>query len=174
MKTSNWYAIFYFLLAFFLIFFAILPKQQEVKYLAQIQKELKESLKNKERYFEEIKDLAQKLEEKKEVLTKIDLALPKEPEITEFLNFIEGKIAENKLFLKRINLSPSSPIQEKLKETKINLTVIGEYSDIKAFLGSLETSARLPKINLLSLTPLQTEGGKNLVEGNIEVKVYSY
>jgi len=190
------------------IFILIWPKYQDLNILRKKIKGKEIELESEVSYFSDLQKISQELQKYQTPLSKIDQALPKTSLLPEILNFIQRTSSQSGLLLKEI--SPVSvgvevkdtetkkeileegtapaPLEVKksqIKETKINLDLIGDYSSFKNFLSVLEQSARLfevEKASLSSTSRAEAKGGEeglpsSTKEGakfDLVIKTYSY
>jgi len=171
MKNYPFYITIFFLLSFFLIIFLIFPKYQNLNSLKKEIFEKEDELSSQEKYFETLQKTSEELKKYAPSLSKVDAALPKNPSLPELLNFIQKTSAQSGLSLKGISPAATSPLKGgKIKETRMNFVLVGNYPDFKNFLSILEKSARLIDIENFSFSSPK-EGPFNF---NLTIKVYSY
>lgn len=126
---------------------------------------------NQENYFEELRKTASRLEGYKDVVLKIDSALPSNPLLPELFNFIQKLCSQSGLVLSKIGtISTNALPQGQLKETKAEITVSGNYSAFKNFLSGLEKSSRLIEVESVSFSATEKEP----FVFNLKIKIYSY
>ncbi len=158
-----------FIITAILVFLFAWPKYQEFGdakiTLAKKQAEYNgESL-----YYQKISEITQQIDDKKEMLDKIDSSLPQNGAIAPIIYFFQKKGAETGLIVKSITFSnaaaPTAPTtqrqslkatQKPVKNITFSLNLTGNYQGLKNFLASLESSARLFEVNIISLSPLQS------------------
>jgi Tfp pilus assembly protein PilO len=127
----------------------------------------REEYKNLENYYQQLREIFEKLKNYQDSLSKIDFALPENPSIPEFFNFIQKLASLSGLSLSKIDSSLIS--EEELKEWKINLSLKGDYNSFKNFLSSLEKSARFIEIDKISFS-----GENGIFDFNLELKIRGY
>jgi len=103
-------------------------------------------------------------------LSKIDSALPDTPELPALFDFLQKSASQSGLVLKGLEATSGTQAEEGLRETRLNLLLIGSYTSFKNFLSVLEYSSRL--IETESLTFSSSEAG--LINAKIRIKVNSY
>ena len=162
-----------FLIAFAILGAFVFPIFQKFRE-TQAEIKIKETdLENNQEYLAALNDMYSKFEELKPQLSKIDSALPKEPSLPNFLDFIQKTVGENGLVLTEISFSEAKPIQEKekIKETSLELNITGKYSAFKNLLLSLEKSARLIEVANISFS---SENLEEVPSFDLTIKVHSY
>lgn len=150
--------------------FLIYPKYQNLSRLKKTELLKKAELENFQNYSQQLKETFEKLQNYKEEISKIELALPENLSIPEFFNFVQKLAALNGLSLKNIDATPSSE-EGILKEWKTNLTLSGDYQSFKNFLSSLEKSARLVEIENISFSSPKE---KEPFEFKLGIKIREY
>lgn len=163
------------LLSVFLFCFLIWPKYQNLSLLrAEISQKMLE-LQSLQEYFGELKGLLEQLKEDQDSLSKIDSALPFNPSLSELFNFIQEASSQSGLFLKQVSLvkvSGEKEIKGEIKESKVDLTLSGDYSSLKNFISILEKSARIIEIERISFVSPKKE--KENFDFYLTINVYSY
>lgn len=169
----------------------IYPKSQDLAILRKQVKEKEAELESLKAYFADLQDISQELQKYQSQLSKIDSALPEKSSFPEILDFIQKSASQSGLLLieigqivttRRTEEVPPEEIPpegaeevpkevktSRIKETRINLKLIGDYASFKNFLPLLEQSARLFEIENLSFS--STEKG---LDFNLVIKTYSY
>lgn len=171
MKNYLFYTAIFFSSAILLIFFLIFPNYQNLTFLKKEISQKEADLSAQEKYFQDIQNITEELKKYETAISKIDSALPAGLFLPELLNLIQVKASQSGLALKGIGPAAIVPAGEKgLKEIKVDLILIGNYSDFKNFLSILEKSARLIEIENISFSSL-AEGPLTF---NLTIKVYSY
>lgn len=168
-KIEVYLSIFLFLISFFVILVLVFPKYQSLPILKNDVLQKKSEYENLENYHQQLREISEKLENYKEPLSKIDFALPENPSLPEFFNFIQNLTSLSGLSLEEIGSTLMGG--ERLKEWKIILNLKGDYPAFKNFLSSLEKSARLIEIDKISFSSLKE---KELFNFNLEIKIRGY
>jgi len=161
-----------FLTLFFSIFLVI-PKYSELQILrAKVSEKRAEFLQRKE-YFSHLEQLSKELEKHQEALSKIDTALPEQPNLPSLLEFLQKACSENGLLLKSVgsfdNFNPKRG--QKIKTVQFNFEVSGTFDDFMNFLSTLEKSARLIEVSSISFN-LPKEG--DIFSFKVKVRVHSF
>ena len=152
----------------------ILPQYQTLKSLQADIQEKNAEFHSKTEYFSQIKEIAEKLSQYEEGLSKISSALPSAPSLPSLFNFLQRTSSQTGLILEEITLKSISAPQETegLKEISVELQLIGSYSALKDFLLAVETSAGLIEVEKISFsTPRDLEQPFSF---KVEIKSHSY
>lgn len=176
------------LLSMVLVLLLLWPKYQDIQILEEKIEWKETDLETQTVYFENLENISGRLKEHQEQLSKIDSALPESLFLPEILNFIQYSASQSGLLLKDISsittiipsLSPQDleagfegeeidSVNNKVKETRINLKFSGDYPSFKNFLLILEKSTRL--FGFQDITFSRTEES---TEFDLIIKVYSY
>ena len=166
-------------------FFLIWPKYQKFENL-KIEIENKElELRQTEDYFAKLERTAKDLEEYRDQISKIDLALPGDSSFAtiSLINFIGKASYANGLNLKKLKsfsiTSPKPPVQppgtqtqpqSKIKDISVNFEVSGSYLALKNFINTLENSAKIIEIENLSFS-VEKEETPSI---DLKIKTFSY
>lgn len=167
------------IIAFFLLASLILgvvflwPKYKEVKLLEKDITAKETELQQEDQYFSSLKKLKEELKQYQETLSKIDSALPNNPSLPSFLNFIQKESSQSGLILKDMSPFTSSLSGEnpEIKETRMSLTLEGSYSSFKDFLSLLEKSARIIEVENISFSSSEKDSPFVF---NLKIKFHSY
>lgn len=174
------------LIAIFLILSLVLgalfsfPKYQDFKVKQVEIKEKEIDLQQLEEYYSNLEKTSKELEIYKEVLSKLDPAMPRELSLPSVYNFFQKTSSQSGLVLKDISPVFSSPIKEgsDIKKHSLSISLSGSYSSLKNFLAVLENSARFFETESISFS---SPSGKSTLPTkeetftfNLKIKVYSY
>jgi len=170
MRNYLYLILIFILLSVVFTIFLVLPKYQNWIFTRRTILEKTFELQSQTEYFEQLKNISEELKKYQESLSKIDSSLPKNPSLPELLNFVQKAGSQAGLSLKGV--SPVSTITEegKISETKINLAMVGGYSEFRIFLSIIEKSARLIEVGNISFSSPQ-EGPFTF---NLAIKIFSY
>lgn len=149
------------------------PKYQNFKNL-QLQLENKKTeIRYRGEYYQELFSLSEKLKEFETELQNIDSALPSDPSLPPFYNFLQKASSENGLILKSIGSFSLSflPGKTNIRLISIPIEVSGSYSSLKNFLRTLEKSARIIEVDGISFS---SPGEGELFSFKLGVKIHSY
>ena len=158
----------------------VFPKYQNLNLLQLKVKEKEAALQSEKEYFSNLSEIAEKLKQYEESLSKISSALAAEPGLPALFNFLQTTASQNGLVLKRIAPTLPSFLKEELvkegwspeiRETGINLIVAGSYSSFKNFLSTLEKTARMIELESISFSTSEEAGP---IDFNLRIKAYSY
>lgn len=190
MRNQTYIIVISLLISALLIFFWILPKYPQIVDSKNQVEQKKVELQKYEETLKDLQEKSEKLKEYEEALLKIDSALPLEPYVAQLLNFIQQVAGQSGLSLKSVcsfNTTETTIKEEKIKETKIDLTLSGSYPALKNFLSVIEKSARLIEVDKVSFSsPKEPEQKEQKVKEKKEkkeqesydfkltIKVYSY
>lgn len=164
-----------------LIFFLVVPKYNQFKDLQQKIGEQQSAYDAKFAYYSEVDKVYQQIQAKKEIVDKIDSAIPSNVSYGPLVYFFQKKGMENGMITRGLFLTKAAPInpEKNLKEIGFSLDVLGSYSALKSFLSSLEKSARLFEVSSISFGSAGvSSAGKmqtlEIYQFRLEVKTYSY
>lgn len=156
---------------FLLGYFWILPQYQTLQGVNFELESRRIELQNKEEYFSKIEAAQTALGQYIEGLSKIDSAIPSEPFLSSVLNITERAGTENGLVLGEIGKFETTDFERLLKETTLEVEMVGNYPALKNFLSALEKSSRLIIVeNVTFSTPKEKEP----FAFTLKVKTYSY
>ncbi len=134
-------------------------------------------------YYAKIASLAKDIEDKKDLLEKINIALPANSSLAPLVYFFQKKGAESGLVVKSVVMAKnsSSGDNKEIKDIIFTLNVLGNYQGLKKFLTSLDSSARLFEVNAISFkAPISSQDvskSKNQQQSydfQLEVETHSY
>ena len=156
------------------------PKFQELKIIQKNIEEKKAELQSKKEYFSKLNEIKIELGKYEEELSKINSALPENPSLPTFFNFLQKTSSQTGLVLKEVGAFSVSPSKDfpNLQETTLSLKLLGSYSSFKDFLSTLEKSARLIETENISFSSPEAKPGaeeeKEPFAFNLKLKTYSY
>jgi Tfp pilus assembly protein PilO len=150
MKKENFYSIFFILISVLLFFLFISPKQTSLSILNSQLLQKKYELETLDKYFQEILKTSEKLKNYQEEISKIDSALPDNPSIPPLFNFLQKSSSQSGLLLENI-VSINLKEEGRLKKWTTTLKLKGDYPSLKNFISILENSARLIKVDKISI-----------------------
>jgi Tfp pilus assembly protein PilO len=130
-------------------------------------------LQYKEEYIAKLQSLKEKLEEKKDQVSKISSALPDENSTPSIYKFIEESASASGMALEGISpfSEAVSQINSRLNETSFSVNVSGSYPAFKSFLTALEKSARLFDMDSISLSMTSEE---DIFKFQLGIKAFNY
>jgi Tfp pilus assembly protein PilO len=167
-------------------FFLIWPKYQKFAKLKTDLENKELELRYSQEHFEKNQKLLEDLEEYKEQISKIDLALPDNSSFATIssINFLGNASNQNGLNLKNLKSfsivepkpstqAPGAPAQtpSKIKEILVDFEVSGSYFALKNFINTLENSAKLIEVENLTLEIKEKE---EMPTFNLKIKTFSY
>lgn len=147
-------------------------KLQALKYDVELKRE---DLQSQEAYFSQFKDIAVKLQEYSEALSKISDALPKDPSLASLVSFLQANSSQTGLILKKIVLGGTTAGESKksLKETRLVIQVSGSYQALKDFLVLIENSTRIIDVQNVSVE-IPSKESKESPTFTLDLKTTSY
>lgn len=156
MKNGNFYLSILFIFLSFLIFiFFISPKQTSVFQTRDFAKQKELEIVEFNNYVQELKEYLERIKNYPEQISKIENALPEDPEIFRFFNFIQKTASDSGIFLTKIgNISKSG---KETKEWNIEFTLFGDYFSFKKFLSKIEKSSRMINLRKISFSPTEKD-----------------
>ena len=166
-----------FLVVLILIFALILPKKVDLDLSQKKVAEKMTEIQGKEEYLSNLSRLSAELKNYPSSLSKIDLALPAEPNLPGLFDFLQKVTSQSGLILVSLRPSAAFPavvLEERapeFQETRFSLEVSGSYPAFKDFLSLLEKSARLIEVEAVSFSSGLGEG---LIKFELTIKVRSY
>lgn len=169
------------LLIFFLVAFSSLqPKFNELKQIKKDIAQKENEIELNQNYFVKLKDAKTELNKYQAELSKIDSALPDDPLVPDFFDYLQNVASQSGLLIQNsgsfvTSLSSAFPA---LQETSFNLSLTGSYGSFKTFLTTLEKSARVIEVNSMSFAPANAPGTSKKTNDFFSfaliVKTYSY
>ncbi len=153
----------------------IYPRYQEFVKLQNQADQKEEELENKQSYLKFLDEINKKAQEKKDLINKIVSAIPDEPDIPSFLNFLREETKNTGVGLEQVSWTNEGFKENEKKQTNqylISLEVSGSYFAFRNFLSTLESSARLIEVLTtdFSITP-ETEESTIF---SLRLKIHSY
>ncbi|OGZ71405.1 MAG: hypothetical protein A2904_01920 [Candidatus Staskawiczbacteria bacterium RIFCSPLOWO2_01_FULL_33_9] len=133
----------------FLTYFFVVPKYYEFRDLQVKLGNAEAEYNGKFTYYSEISRIFRELENHKEVLDKVDNAIPQKPQLADLMYFFQQKSTESGLIMKNILLTKISPVtsESSIKEITFSLDLLGNYQSFKNFLYLMEHSSRLFEVS---------------------------
>jgi len=151
MRPYNLYALFLLLTSFLIINFLVVPQYQNWQTVSQRVGELEKEAQTQKEYFQQIQEIAENLKRYSSNLAKIEMALPQKPSLPQLFYFIQKVSSQVGLSLQKIGKIETKEVpKEKIKETSVEIILVGDYSALKNFLSEIEKSARLIEIENIS------------------------
>ncbi|MBU3964468.1 type 4a pilus biogenesis protein PilO [Patescibacteria group bacterium] len=136
------------------------------------QKELQ--LENQNKYIQSLKVAKKEMDERSDIVSKIESALPIGSDAPSLLEFLQNASASSGISLDNISLEKASPGDEKerVKSHFFSAELSGSYFSFKNFLFALETSSRLIEVEQTNFSVPLTEGQSALIK--IRARISSY
>jgi Tfp pilus assembly protein PilO len=168
MKKESFYSIFFLLMSALILFFFVIPKKNSISVLNSELSQKKLEFQNSDKYFQEVIGTFEKLQKYQEEISKIDSALPEDPSLPSLFDFLQKLSSQSGLLLENVGSGNFSE-EGKLKKWTVALKLKGDYPLFKNFISTLEKSARLIKVEKVSLS-----SEKESSSFDITISVYSY
>ncbi len=151
--------------------FFLMPKYHSFVILNDMVFAKEAELSIKQDYFSQIEKISKDLEKYPEVMAKIEMALPLEPNFALFLEFLQQTTSHTGLILKQTNFfyGDSSKNKESLEGASVSFKISGKLENFSEFLVSLEKSAGL--IEVLSIHFNTPEEG-DIFTFDVRVKIH--
>jgi len=110
-------------------------------------------------YYSEIAKVYDKISANKDIISKIDSAIPSNVSYGPLIYFFQKKAASSGLILNNLALVKSSQVKQEgnLKEIVFSINLMGSYPGFRSFLLNLEQSARLFEVNNISFASQRTQ-----------------
>lgn len=141
-------------------------------------------------YYREVLAVRKEIEQRKDILTKVDSALPPDLYLAPIMYFFQKKTLENQLTLNSVTFSKStagmlnsSKGTREIKSAVFFVTVSGSYQSLKKLLAVVDASARLFEVQTIAFSsekPLPQEGLALVIDQfkpynfKLEIKTYFY
>lgn len=151
------------------------PKYQDYSALSKQIKQKEKDLQSQQDYLQKLAEINRKVEEKKDLIAKVDSAIPDEPDIPSFLNFLDETAENTGVSLENIEWSEMTSRQGEKQATKqylVNMQVSGSYFSLKNFLNTLELSARLVEVLNTDFSLAEETEEPDIFD--IKLKLHSY
>lgn len=153
--------------------FLVWPKYQEFSNLKNQLEQKRTKLENQNRYVQQLEAADAKLQEKEELVSKVNSALPIGPDIPSLLEFLQEASLQTGVSLEKIDWQEARlDEKERIKDYSLGLSFSGSYFAFKNFLYALERSARLIDVFQISFTT--SPESEEPIPFKIMLKVHSY
>lgn len=142
------------------LFLFVMPKYQEsVELEAELAKK-QAQYENKANYYLKLAEALKDIEQRKDVLEKIDSALPLDFQLAPVVNFLQEKSKEAGLAVESVSFSEQGAAGKTSKESQtgkvknimFKVYLAGNYQGLKKLLSYLEESARLFEVRSISFS----------------------
>ena len=175
------------MIALIVLVLFVLPQYQDASLAQAMVNEKAAEYRGKSAYYATVAQLLEKIEVRREVLGKINSALPADFSVAPIVYFLDQKAVENGstiksvVFLQVPAVSSDQPMplapSKEVKNVVFTVDLTGSYDGLKNFLNALEKSARLFEVETISFTtvkPLQVPGGATSYDFKLQLKTNSY
>lgn len=172
-----------------LVFFVVVPEYKQFRTLQQTVGEKQAEYDAKFAYYAEVAKTYYELESRRDILKKIDDALPSVSSFGRTIYFFQQKGIENGLIVKNVFLSgySDSGSNSNMKDISFSISAVGNYLSLKNFVSSIEQSSRLFEVTPISFSSLASASqvssedsqptqfsGQQTYTFRIELKAHSY
>lgn len=182
MKFSPTIILLLFIVDIVIIFVLLMPKYQDFDRSISQYKAIKVELENFQENFNYLKSLNQKLEEKKDLVSKVDAILPDSMNSnqSQLIYFLEGAAEDNGGVITNISFSEPKPYREenqnptaksKIYQRELSFEIVAPYSGFVSFLEKIEKSSLFIKINSIDISKTNIE---NLLSFNVKGQTFLY
>lgn len=169
MKKGDLYLSILFLFFTGLIFvFLISPRENSYSRAKFLAKEKEREFLEFNQYVQELKETSEKIKNYQNQISKIETAIPDDPEIFRLFNFIQEKASESGILLAGVGNIVSEE-KETTKSWVMDFRINGDYPSFKNFLSLLEKSSRMIRLEKISFS-LPQKGENFDFDLKIEVK----
>ena len=146
------------------------PMYQTFQQLGVELKDLQQKLENRETYFADLVKVKVDLVELAAPLSKVEAALPLDPQLPSLYDFLQRSSALSGMSLRNISATAESQTQSlELRIIPVTLELVGSWSALKELLGRLNTASRM-----VSLQSLNLSGGTDPARFNIDLQLHAY
>ncbi len=172
-----------FITTLILFFLFVAPEYQKSSDLQNNLAQKQEEYDVKSVYYAKISETIKSIDSRKDVLKKINSALPSDFFLAPLVYFFQKKGAEAGLIVKSITLSQISPatLKKEVRNITFKINLSGNYQNLKNFLSSLDESERLFEVNSISFkSPVisqdlkQPKNQQQTYNFELEVKTHTY
>jgi len=162
--------IFLLIIDLIIIFLFVIPKYQESDQMQINLAKRQGEYENLSDYQIKLSDILKDIENREDILKKIDAALPVSFSSSNATYFLQEKASENQLMIKLLAFSEPVPtiFKKEIKSVAMALNLSGSYQGFKNFLSSLEKSDKLFRIDSISFAALTLSPEKNYPQGQLD------
>lgn len=164
-----------FLLASFVIaFFFVFPAYQKWRALAHDLQNARKEYQYLSKYYKELENLQQRLQQHESALKKIDSALPAKQNLPALFAYLQLITAQNGIVPGGLESPTITPSVKKpfLKDTTMELNLTGSYDGLKNLFRSLYLNSKLIDVQAISFSGPPTEEG--IFDFKVKIRTYSY
>jgi len=155
------------------------PRYQEFTKLQNQVNQKEKELENQQNYLKLLSQINEKVQEKKDLIDKVASAIPDDPDIPSFLNFLREEAKNTGVGLEQVSWREQDSRNNQKQQTNqyiINLEVSSSYSAFRNFLSALESSARLIEVSITDFSIIEeteTETEEPIIF-SLQLKIHSY
>ncbi|MCH8244297.1 type 4a pilus biogenesis protein PilO [Patescibacteria group bacterium] len=148
------------------------PKYQDFQQLSFELKAREQELENKETYFTNLAKVKADLAELQEPLSKVEAALPLDPQLPALYDFLQTTAAFSGMSVRNISSSVGIQAQALLMRTiPVILELTGSFSATKELMSRLNVASRMVSVQSLSISGALDPGRFNVT---VQLHTYSY
>ncbi len=177
-KTKNILILFF---ASILVFiFVIFPSFENFLGNKRVLDYKKEELRIQKQYFNELKSIDSNLGPYSSDLKLIDSAISSGSVAPSLIYYIENLSQNNGLFFQSVNSVSEVPLSRfnELKKTEISFSLVGDYSDFKKFIESMEKSIKIIETDnvfiFFDMKEYEKEAEGKTLSYDVAIKTYYY
>ena len=146
------------------------PKYQDVQQLSFELQERVQELANKETYFRELAKIQADLVGLKESFSKVEAALPLDPQLPVLYDFLQTTAAFSGMSVRNISASVQKQAQPLLMRTiPVTLDLTGSFDAVKELISRLNTASRMVVLQSLSISE-----GQDFERFNVTLQLHAY
>ncbi len=157
------------------------PAFQDYRSALADKSDKQEQLKQREQYFDKLSRVADRLQDDKAALAKIDSALPDKPDTDRVIHFLSSTAEDRGVILNEIAniaVAEGSDENNELRRLSVTARLAGNYPAFKDFISAVEGSARLIEVSKISFAPLTTlqegESGGGTLSFEVDFIMHTY
>lgn len=151
--------------SFMVLLYGVLPKYSAQQKAKESFLKKEQEVKNRQEYFNGIKNTLSEISAYQETLQKIELSMPGDISLSTLIGFFNQKVSDNGLVLRSI-----TPVQTTSTSTQsFSMALSGGMSSFQSFLKDIETSSRLVSVESFTL---KREVGDSSMGINVQIKVF--
>ncbi len=177
-KTKNILTLFFVSILVFV--FMTFPSFENFLENKRVLDHKKEELHIQDQYFNKLKDIDSNLDFYSLNLELVDLAISDDSVAPSLIYYIENLSQDNGLFFQSVNSVseiPSSRFNE-LKKTELSFSLVGDYSDFKNFVDSMEKSIKIIETDnvfiFFDMEEYEEDTERKTLSYDVTIKTYYY
>lgn len=154
--------------------FFVLPAYKDMRSMrATIQKHQQE-YETRAAYYATLREVQSRLEERREGVSRLDAAIPKELGLSALYGLLQTMAAESGLVMRSVGSSSvdQSMADVRARQSIISLKLTGTYASLKAFLERMEAAPRF--LNVQDVAFLSSKSAAVPFDFSLSLTTYSY